>query len=93
MRSKKINFEVTTGASAYWIAVDSDDLDLTNGKGSAVLSTEIEHVLIWQFVGNPNTKMSIVGTDSAGEVVVEVKESKIRRGRHRGAGFRIFEVG
>jgi len=93
MPAKKIHFKVTTDASAYWIAVDSKDVDLTNGEGSISLTSgNTEHVLVWWFEGNPNTKMKIVGTDSNNKTVVEVKESKIRPGRRRGAGFKIFKV-
>lgn len=87
MATKKVDFEVTPkdGTQAYWIAVDEDDVTLVNGRGSINVDDKIDHLLIWWFTGNAGGKLSIVGKVGQ-KTVVEVKESKIPKGKTRGAG-------
>ena len=78
-----------TDALRYWLAIDNDDLVITNGEATVELLEGVECVLVWWTVGNAGDTLAVVG--KAGErEVVNVKESKIPTGASKGAGYRRF---
>ena len=88
--TRNIQFEVTAPPTLrYWLAVDEQDIELTNGKAVVQLQQGTEHVLIWWMVGNPGDMVSIIGKDGAREVV-NVKGSAVPDGATKGAGYRRF---
>jgi hypothetical protein len=89
----KVDFEVkpSSGIKGFWIAVGKDDVPLVNGKGSINLPAGEEQILIWWFVGDEGKSISITGTLGQ-KTVVEVKESKIPKGRVQSAGAKIFNL-
>jgi hypothetical protein len=89
----RVNFEVkpSGGIQGFWIAVGKDDVPLVNGKGSIDLKAGEEQILIWWFVGDEGKSISITGT-LVEKTVVEVKGSKIPKGRIQGAGAKIFSL-
>ena len=87
-----VSFTVTpNGAAAYWLAVGDDDVTLTNGRGTINLAAGF-HYLVWHFIGNPGSSISIVGTDARGGSLVEVKQSTVVSGQSSRAGYRGFKV-
>lgn len=89
----KVNVDFTvkpgTGVLGYWIAVGDQDVGLQDGKGTTQLESGETAVLIWWFVGNPGSKVGIVGKVGQ-RVIVEVKESKVPQGETQGSGFKRF---
>lgn len=67
------------------------DVALTNGKGSLDLEAG-SHVLVWWMLGNPRGSLGIELSDSRGNVVAQVKESKIPNGETVSAGSLRFKV-
>ncbi len=87
----KVKFEVSGTAKPYWIAVNRDDVKITNGKGEKELAAGKEHILVWHMMGSAGESLSIVGKAGAREVV-NIKESKIPPRRGASAGYRRFKV-
>jgi len=93
MASKEINIEVSTKGAiqAYWLAIGFDDVPLQNGKGGVTLDTSHSHILTWWMIGNSGNSISITLTDTTGNKVLEIKESKVPKGEVQGAGTRRFQ--
>ena len=93
MATKEVKFTVTPsdGVKAYWIAVGKEDVTLVDGKGSIRLQTDRKHFLVWWFVGNSGSFLSIVG-EASGKTVVEMKKSTIPPSEHEGARAKRFEM-
>jgi hypothetical protein len=90
--SKVISVAIkATNLSAYWVSVDAHDVKLTNSKGSVNLKPG-PHVLVWWMLGNPGGSLGIELTDSRGNVVAKVKESKIPEGETMSAGSLRFKL-
>lgn len=85
----QIDFEVKTTATAYWIAVDQHDVQLINGIGSLAVNPGA-HRLLWWFIGNSGTTMTIIGKASEREVVKVT--STIPSSSSDGAGTKKFSV-
>lgn len=85
----RIDFEVKTAATAYWIAVDDKDVALVNGVGSLQVASG-KHRLLWWFIGNEGTTMTITGSVS-GQEVVKVT-SAVPENQSDGAGTKKFTV-
>jgi hypothetical protein len=89
MAKKKVNFEVKTKGTikAYWLAVDNDDVRLTNGKGS--VDVDGEGLLVWWMSGTSGSSITIKGTVGT-KVVIDDLTSKIPKGEKKGSGKRKF---
>jgi hypothetical protein len=75
----------------YWMAIDNDDVAITNGEAIVQLKDGEQYVLVWWMLGNSGDSIAVLG--KAGErEVVNVKESKIPAGASKGAGYRKFKV-
>jgi hypothetical protein len=92
MAKVTVAFEVKPGdgARAYWIAVEDKDVPLRDGKGSIAVEGNQEHFLVWWFIGDAGSTLSIKGTQS-GATVVEVT-STIPPGTTKGAGAKRFKT-
>ena len=93
MATKEVKFKVTPsgGIKAYWIRVGSENITLMGGKGSILLQTVCNQILIWHMVGNPGSSLGIVG-EVDDLPVVKVEASKIPSGEHEGAGTKRFQM-
>lgn len=95
MPTKTLYFNVTPGESeARWIAVNDRDVTLVNNKGSTSVDANREkHVLTWWFIGEPGTKITIVGSlDPDGNTVVVKVDSEVPKGERDGGGRRRFSL-
>lgn len=71
--------------------VNTEPVKLKGGKGSANLEGKAEHELRWYLLGNQGDSISITGKQGD-KTIVEVKMSKIPRGRTRHSNSRPFKT-
>lgn len=85
-----IKFTVTpASAMKYSVSVNASELEAKNNVATADLAKGVEHLLHWVTYGNEGDAISIVGKLGEREVV-NVKSSKIPKGRPYGMGSRLF---
>jgi hypothetical protein len=90
MPAISVKFKVTAPDNLrYWLAIDEQDLNVTQGEVIVDLEMGSQYVLIWWMIGNPGDALAIVGKAGDREVV-NVKESKVPAGTSKGAGYRKF---
>lgn len=95
MTKKTIYFGVIPGeAEGRWIAVNDQDITLTNDKGSISVDTgRSKHTLTWWFSGEEGTKLTIIGSlDEEGTQVVVKVESEVPEDERDGGGRRRFAL-
>jgi hypothetical protein len=84
-----VKIKVDAKGTAYWIAVDDEDIDLTNGETTITLPAGI-HYLSWWMIGKPGDTIKIAvtsGSKSLGKI-----ETKITSGEDKAAGVMKLEV-
>ena len=95
MPTKTVNFEIDPGDStAQWMAVDDQDVQITNKKGSATVDDALpKHALTWWFKGDAGATIKIKGrlADNPNTVVIDVTSS-VPSGEHDGGGRRRFSL-
>ena len=92
MAEKVVSLKATgADGMAYWLAVDSKDVKMTNGKGEVTVDGSGNHILVWWMVGEPGDALSIEGKEGT-RIVVGVKETKIPSGSSKGAGYKRFKA-
>jgi hypothetical protein len=90
--AKQVSVEVKASKlSGFWVAIDEHDLKLRGGKHELTLESG-DHVLVWWMMGNAGGTLGVEATDSRGNVVCKLKESKIPDGETLNAGTLRFVV-
>jgi hypothetical protein len=85
-----LTIKAQSTAQAYWIAVDDQDVEMTNDQGQVQVAAG-EHHLFWWIMGVAGNTLAIT-VDNGPTRVATVKGSKIPAGRSRGGGVKPFQV-
>lgn len=80
----KVDFQVTSSATAYWLAVDHQRL----GSDPSAEVSSGSHALIWWLTGSAGDAIAIT---ASGDATFTVNDS-IPEGEIHSAGFKIFSV-
>lgn len=85
----QVTITVSSNAQAYWVAVDDQDVDLTDDQATIDLPSG-EHILAWWLFGAAGQKINIAVTEADGTVLTQVKGSSIPAGRIKAGGAKRF---
>jgi hypothetical protein len=90
MSNVTIRIEVTPSkTSAYWVAIDTTPVTLTNGVGQITFDAGASAVLVWWFTGDPGASLELAISRPNGTALVSTK-STMPAGEVVHAGFKRF---